>query len=173
MEKDIIFTNPNTKYKDTYISGILELQKEGRNLEDDIVELQNNFEKYLENVEKESKGVELKGGRVPQTVYWMIADGVYIGRVSIRHYLNENLLKEGGHIGYDVIPSKRKNGYGTKLLEYGLLKSKEMKLEKVLVTCDEENVGSRKIIEKCGGVLENVIKNENAPAKCRFWISLI
>lgn len=173
MERSIIFTNPDIKYKDIYISGILELQKEGRHLEDNIIELQNNFEKYLEDVEKESQGIDLKEGRVPQTIFWMIVDGVYVGRVSIRHYLNEYLSKEGGHIGYDVVPSDRKKGYGTELLKYGLVKSKEMKLEKVLVTCDENNIASRKIIEKCGGVLENVIKKDNLPSKCRFWINLI
>ena len=172
MEKNIIFVNPNIKYKDTYINGILELQKEGRNLEDNVIELQNNFEKYLEDVEKNLKGLDLKEGRVPETIYWMIVDGVFVGRVAIRHYLNENLLNVGGHIGYYVVPSKRRMGYGTKLLEYGLEKSKEMKLEKVLITCDENNIASRKIIEKCGGVLENIIKNGDATAKCRFWINL-
>lgn len=173
MQKSLIFTIPDVSYKDTYLEGIKEFQKEGRHLDNDINDLQNNFEKYIKKCEEESKGINLKVGRVPQTTYWLIVDGVYAGRVSIRHLLNDKLLKMGGHIGYDVIPSERKKGYGTELLKYALVKVKEMSLEKVLLTCDEDNVASRKIIEKCGGILENVVpaEGENV-AKCRFWISL-
>ena len=177
MEKPFIFTTPNIKYKETYLSGIKEFQQEGRHLEDDVNDLENNFEKYVEKCEADSRAKEIdpKTGWVPQTIYWMIMDGKYLGRVSIRHFLNDKLLKLGGHIGYDVVPSERKKGYGTELLKYALVKSKEMSLEKVLLTCDEENIASRKIIEKCGGVLENIVPGEKEGdcSKCRFWISLV
>ena len=178
MHKNLIFTTPDKKYKDTFLKGIEEFQKEKERLYPtvdalDISDLKNNFEKYLEKWDKESKSIDLEPGRVPQTIYWLIVDGVYTGQVSVRHHLNDNLLKVGGNIGYGVVPSERRKGYGTELLRRALVECKEMGLDKVLVTCDENNVGSRKIIEKNGGVLENIVPTEtDKPAKCRFWINL-
>lgn len=174
--QSFIFTTPNIKYKDTFISGIEQLKKEGiqRYQGEDIDDLRNNFEKYLEKWDQNSRGENLKPDRVPDTKYWLIVDDKFVGVAYFRHYLNDDLLKQGGHIGYFVVPDERKKGYGTELLKYVLIKAKEKGLDKVLVTCDETNIGSRKIIEKCGGVLENIISGETAdsPKKCRFWINL-
>ncbi len=172
--ENYIFTIPVEKYKNTYIDGIKDFQKEGiRYLNDDINDLQNNFNNYLEKWSMDSEGVNLANDRVPQTVYWLIVNNVYVGRVSIRHTLNNHLLKVGGHIGYDVIPSERKKGYGTALLKFALIKAKELGIDSALLTCDEDNIGSRKIIEGAGGILENILKSENnEPNECRFWIQL-
>jgi len=94
----------------------------------------------------------------------------YIGRLDIRHHLTEHLRQIGGHIGYGIRPSKRRQGYGRLILKLGLEKAKEMGIEKVLVTCDVTNVGSRKIIEANGGVMENEIQVDGSPDKARFWI---
>src|SRR3989344_8456793 len=83
----------------------------------------------------------------------------YIGRLSIRHKLNDHLLKIGGHIGYDIRPSKRSRGYGTAILRLGLPKAKELRIERALLTCNENNIASLKIIEKAGGVLESKVQN--------------
>ena len=173
-EEDYIFTTPVEKYKDTYIEGIKDFQKEGiRYLNEDVNDLQNNFNNYLDKWNRDSEGVNLAHDRVPQTVYWLIVNNVYVGRVSIRHTLNDHLLKVGGHIGYDIIPSERKKGYGTALLKFALIKAKEFGIDKALLTCDEDNIGSRKIIEGAGGILENIIEGENnEPNKCRFWIQI-
>ena len=81
--------------------------------------------------------------------------------------------RSAGHIGYDIRPSKRKQGYGSKILELALPKAKELDIERVLLTCDETNTGSRRIIEKNGGVLENQVKNpETGVDKLRFWIDV-
>ena len=110
---------------------------------------------------------------MPQTTYWLIDNDEFIGRVSIRHTLTESLLKEGGHIGYDIRPSKRNMGYGKRILELSLPKAKELEIDKVLVTCNETNTGSKKIIEANGGILENSIEmGEGKPAKLRYWILL-
>lgn len=110
---------------------------------------------------------------MPATMYWLIDNEQYIGRVSIRHVLNNRLMKEGGHIGYAIRPSKRKMGYGKKIFELALPKAKEIGITKALVTCDESNMGSRKIIESCGGKLEDITLISPArPRKMRFWIKL-
>ena len=110
-------------------------------------------------------------GLVPQSSYWAVADGVVVGRIALRHHLNEDLEQFGGHIGYDIRPGKRGRGYGNKILELALKKAKEMGIEKVRITCDVDNVPSRKIIEKNGGMLENEAPNpETGVNKARFWI---
>jgi predicted acetyltransferase len=92
---------------------------------------------------------------VPQTTFWLVDGDAYIGRLSLRHHLNDSLRLIGGHIGYDIRPSMRRQGYGTRALALGLIEARNLGLTRVLVTCDKENTGSRRIIERNGGVLED------------------
>ena len=92
--------------------------------------------------------------------YLLLNYSEFIGRVSIQHTLTDH-LKEGGHIGYYIRPSKRKLGYGKKILELSLVEARELGLRKVLVTCDNDNICSQKIIEANGGILENVVDAAN------------
>lgn len=117
------------------------------------------------------KGIGLKEGWVPQTTYWLIDDEEFIGEISIRHYLTDSLLRYGGHIGYGIRQSKWNLGYGTKMLALALKKAKTMGLEKVLITCDVDNIGSAKVIENNGGVLENIVEGKKIYTK-RYWIEL-
>lgn len=131
------------------------------------------FEDFLKQIENQSKGIGLREGIVPATTFWLIDNNELIGRVQIRHILNEKLLKSGGHIGYFIRPSKRKQGYGKKILELALEKAKELGIKKTLVTCDITNIGSKKIIEENGGVLENSLKvEEGQPEQSRYWIKI-
>jgi predicted acetyltransferase len=92
--------------------------------------------------------------------------------VSIRHELNEFLLRVGGHIGYVVVPEFRRQGYATAILRRSLQIAHEtLGIGRVLVTCDDDNVGSIRTIEKNGGVLENVISGPDlAKSQRRYWI---
>ena len=93
--------------------------------------------------------------------------------MSIRQRLNEHLLQIGGHIGYNIRPSERGKGYGNKILELALQEAKDMGIEKIRITCDVDNVASRKIIEKSGGVLDSEIPNpETGVGKLRYWIDI-
>src|SRR3989338_7171193 len=104
-------------------------------------------------------------------MYWLIDNDEVIGRVQIRHVLNDYLLNYGGHIGYYIKPSKRRMGYGRKILKLSLIEAKKIGLKKVLLTCDEGNIGSQKIIESYGGVLKNIIKQtSDKPLTRRYWV---
>ena len=106
-------------------------------------------------------------------MYWLIDKGEVVGRVHIRHTLNNFLFNYGGHIGYYIKPSKRKMGYGKKILELALVKAKKMGISRVLLTCDDNNIGSQKVIESCGGILENIVQeNKDKLLKRRYWIKL-
>lgn len=169
---------PSTQYKDSFLEAVEEYQATDADDRKDIFalkveELRSDFATYIEKLRSESEGKNLPKGYVPQTTYWLIDDREFIGRVSIRHKLSEFLLKEGGHIGYDIRPSKRKMGYGKQILRLALPKAKELGIDKVLVTCNETNIGSKKIIETNGGIFENALKlHEGKPKKLRYWITL-
>lgn len=113
---------------------------------------------------------------VPSYDYFAVDDDKFIGIIHIRVRLTENLLKYGGHIGYGINPIYWRQGYGTKILKLGLEKAKELIEENnVLITCDDDNIGSYKIIENNGGLLENKVINFDAGEKFltrRYWIKL-
>ena len=117
---------------------------------------------------------KLASHHVPSYDYFAVDDDKFIGVIHIRTRLTEELLQYGGHIGYAVNPKYWKMGYGTEILRLGLIKAKELVQEdKILITCDDDNIGSYKIIEANGGKLENVVENEHDDEKFltrRYWI---
>lgn len=126
---------------------------------------------YLAHLVRAQRGIDLPTGRVPDTFLVATVDGLVVGRAAIRHYLNDWLLAVGGHIGYCVLPPFRRQGFATEILRQSLIIARAIGIERVLVTCDEENVASRAVIEQCGGVLDT-----QRPAgvgkglKRRYWI---
>jgi predicted acetyltransferase len=112
-------------------------------------------------------------GVLPYEDFWLMEGDIWIGLLTLRSRLNEQFLQSGGHIGYVVRPSKRRCGYGTALLRLGLDKACERGLQRVLLTCNETNIGSRKIIETNGGQFENAVVVEGQEdQKLRYWITL-
>lgn len=106
-----------------------------------------------------------KPGYVPCTYLWIVEGGTFLGSLAIRHELNDFLLNEGGHIGYSVRPSARRHGHAAKALADALPIAGELGIRRVLLTCDEDNFGSRATIEKNGGVYE-----DSRNGKRRYWI---
>lgn len=163
---------PSLQYKASYLEAVTEYQAEQRKnyLDLDIEHLRSNFEQYLQQIEAESKGIHLAPGYVPHTVYWLVEGTTFLGRVDIRHELNDFLRDEGGHIGYDIRPSERKKGLGSLALKLALEKAQELGLEEILLTCDVENIGSNKIIQKNGGQLSETKKLKSGLTKNKYWI---
>ncbi|SDP23140.1 Acetyltransferase (GNAT) domain-containing protein [Klenkia soli] len=94
-----------------------------------------------------------------------------VGRTSVRHELDERLLRVGGHIGYGVLPDRRGRGYAAEMLRQGLVVARSEGVIAVLVDCDEGNAASARTIERWGGVLDTVVENpDGGPAKRRYWI---
>ncbi|HET7685601.1 MAG TPA: GNAT family N-acetyltransferase [Candidatus Limnocylindria bacterium] len=104
-------------------------------------------------------------GWVPETILWFSDGPTFIGRLSIRHRLTDSLRETGGHIGYDVRPSARRRGHGTEMLRQARPIARQLGIDPALVTCDVDNIGSRKVIEANGGRLEDV-----RHGKRRYWV---
>lgn len=112
-------------------------------------------------------------GRVRQTTYWGMEDELLVGVIRLRYELTPALRQLGGHIGYDVRPSLRGRGYGTRMLALLLVCAREAGLDEVMITCDVDNIASARVIEKNGGVLQfqGAIDNYDKPV-AHYWIQL-
>ena len=132
---------------------------------------ENDVIKHFKDNRDQSK---LPAHYVPSYDFFAVDDDKLIGVIHIRVRLTENLLRYGGHIGYGINPKYWNMGYGKKLLKLGLEQYKNLIAEdRILITCDDDNIGSYKIIEANGGILENKIENEDFGEKFltrRYWI---
>lgn len=129
----------------------------------------HNFDSYLESLEVKEENDKY----VPDSTYFCldIDRNIFVGAVNIRHYLNERLLRAGGHIGDGIRPSERRKGYGTEMIGLALEECRKLGIERALMCCDKTNVGSAKTIINNGGVLENEIMDEDVVVQ-RYWVDL-
>jgi predicted acetyltransferase len=104
---------------------------------------------------------------VPTTEYWYVDGPVYYGGITIRHQLTPELRREGGHIGYLVVPGYRRRGHATAMLAGACVICRQQGMTELLLTCDQDNIGSRRVIEANDGVLADVTEGT-----CRYWIRL-
>lgn len=128
------------------------------------------WEYVLRTVAEEASGVHLPADRVTADFFVAEADGVPVGRVSIRHYLNDFLHNYGGHIGYAVAPEFRSKGYATAILNLSLVRLAELGVGQALVICEADNVASARVIEKCGGQFEDA-RTHHGATMLRYWVT--
>lgn len=131
------------------------------------------FREWLDRLRSEEAGVDLPEGRVPATILCGFVDGKLIAMASVRHRLNEFLSRVGGHVGYGVLPAWRKQGVATRMLEASLEELRRRDVDRALVTCRVSNAGSRRTIEKSGGVFENLHSPaDGGEPQRRYWFEL-
>lgn len=133
----------------------------------------SSIEVWLEELKKRSCEDTVPKGLVSSSTYLAVRekDNYIVGMIDIRHYLNEYLTQVGGNIGYGVRKTERNKGYAKQMLKLALEKCKELKIKKVLITCDEDNIASEKVILSANAKLED-IRNVDGENKKRFWIDL-
>lgn len=129
----------------------------------------SDFDYYCNNLEVR----DTSEGLVPDSTFFCLDEerNIVVGAVNIRHYLNEALLSNGGHIGDGVRPSERRKGIATKMISLALDECRNLGINKVLMVCDKGNIGSAKSIENNGGILENEVVVDGVMEQ-RFWIDL-
>ena len=129
-----------------------------------------DFSEWLARTEAQRLGRILISGRVAATFEVAVVQGQIAGRLSVRHTLNDFLLQQGGHIGYGVLPAFRRRGLGKRMLQRGLEITAALGIGRVLVTCEEDNAVSRRIIDGAGGVYESTYAGPDAQVPIRrYW----
>lgn len=175
MEKLVLIT-PIKEHKEEALKFIQEFIEHNSNINGvgGLDRFLDDYEGWLIKLEKQADINTVETGKVPASTYFAIreTDSKIIGMINIRHDLNEYLLLHGGHIGYGVRPTERKKGYATEILRLGLLKLKDLGVDKALVTCDDDNIGSYTVIENNKGILENLVEEDNKLIR-RYWIDII
>ncbi|WP_274308481.1 GNAT family N-acetyltransferase [Solibacillus daqui] len=133
-----------------------------------------SIEQWLDQIEKNRHWETVQNGYMPAEQYIAIDnnDNV-VGMLNFRKELNDYLLNYIGHIGYSVAPSKRRQGLATEMLKLALEEAKNFGLQKVLVTCTDDNIASYKVIENNGGLLEDKrVDPGDQKLTRRYWITL-
>ncbi len=169
---------PSKQYYKQYKEMMDEWNMEGSRIAPWPLHLRYHTEEYfkemLDRVEEVEKGENL-GEYASSSTYWLYEDetNTLLGASNLRHYLTEDGLKLWGHIGYGIRPSERKKGYATELLKMTMKEAKKYNIDHVLLGAYTGNIGSWKVMEKCGGKFENIVIEDEIglPVK-RYWISL-
>ena len=167
---DAILIEPSTELRTEFLTMAEEFAAEGDECYRYALE---DFHAFVRRLKEFAEGVNLQPGRVRETTLWLAQGRRVIGSGRIRHELTPELEYEGGHVGYDIRPSERRKGYGTLILALSLERARALALNRVLLTCDTDNIASARIIEKSGGRLSSqAVSRKNGKLISRYWIDL-
>lgn len=183
--------HPQVQYQDSFVDGAAEFDAEGRLdstyaafLGFTVSRLRKEFDAFVGDLARMADESRIRQAGYRDCVFWLIDNGRYVGQTSIRPELGTPyLITYGGHIGYSIRPSHRRQGYGRRVLQLALEQCATLGLERALVTCDEDNTASRRIIEANGGVFESGMLMDDIVAraegrageqvrKLRYWFEL-
>lgn len=171
----LLLVSPDIFHRREYNDMMAEwVQDKGPIIPSALVSGSLTYDEWLSRERKFESEDTCPRGMVPCNLYFLTraSDGKIVGAAHIRWRLNKELLHSGGHIGYGIRPSERGKGYGTRQLGLILDKCRERKMEKLLITCTDDNPASQKIILKNGGVLENTVSASQGELVRRYWVEL-
>ena len=170
----IELVRPDERYQDSFLRAVREFREEGLSwwFGGDLDLIDRSIAAFIEK--KLSDANPASGALVPKTHLWAISAGDFVGRISIHHELTDALRTMGGHIGYDTVPAFRGRGIATEMLRLALPLARSLGLVEVLLTCDETNVASIRVIERNGGLLRDTKSvDPKRPPKRYYWIPLL
>jgi predicted acetyltransferase len=173
VRPDLRLVRPSERYRETFLRGLGEFRVEGLPwwTGGDFGSIEQDFGAFVKKKREDSR--RRSDGFVPALHLWAIVDGRFAGRISIRPELTPALRLEGGHIGYDTVPSSRGRGIATEMLRKALPIARKLGLSEVLLTCNDTNSASIRVIEANGGVLVATKSLEpNRPLKRHYRITL-
>ena len=175
---------PDVRFRESVLTALSEYHAEGRHVDLDATPFEDpeEFARYCAALNRavarpgephlylaRLHGTPVPGewvdGYVPQTVLWWVAGDVFLGRLSIRHRLTPHLLFHGGNIGFEVRPSARRRGHATAMLAAALPLAAALGIDPARVDCEADNVASRRVIERNGGVFD-----EERDGSLFYWL---
>lgn len=174
-EAHLKLIEPESEYAADLVAMSQEYLNNGTSLERERYALAiHDPQEYIKRARENGEGKNLPDGYVRQKTYWLVRDdGRIVANSRLRLKLTPFLKHEGGHIGYSTRPSERRKGYGTVVCRLTLQRARALGFKRVLITCDEDNTASARIIEKNGGVYENTVLSwETRKPKRRYWVTL-
>lgn len=165
---------PIVELKSEFFTMVEEFKVEGTEAIAGIGSIEtDDFDNSVRRAKEHIRGIGLPQGWVSCNTYWLICKGRIIGTCELRHRLTEALREYGGHIGYSIRPSERRKGYCMRMFDFVLQKAQALGIERVLVTCGDDNIASARVIEKNGGRLADKIASEHRDILTRrYWIEL-
>ncbi len=166
---------PSLEYRESFIEALAEYHEAGLLNQLDLERISKDYEGFVEDLCDEMgqhhQNLEPWAEKVRETVLWLVKDTDYIGFVKIRHRVNWHLERFGGHVSFSIRPSMRGRGFGKKLLQRALPSIHALGIERALITIAPDNHAARRIIEFCGGTLQDQTSaTDRFPAQMRFWI---
>ena len=172
--EDIELILPTKEYKNQVEEFKNELIEAGSSMDGSGTLKKDDFDTWLKKCNDWRVGKNLPDGFVPSTQYILVGkqDNKLIGMLQIRHELNDFLFNFGGHIGDCIAITERKKGYGKIILALGIEKCKEMGMNKILITCLDTNIASKKCIIANGGVYEDTRTLQEGVNLERYWINI-
>ncbi len=160
--------SPNKKYLEgntKYIEELFDIGELTKEEYESKVALRKDAESFLANLSKIKNGVDVH-------IFWLVDNEKFIGTFRLNANLNEKLKESGGNVGYEIRPAEYGKGYGTKILRLGMEKAKELGMKTLHIDCREDNIASKRIIEKNGGVFVETKENDNGPDSLHYRIPL-
>ena len=168
-------TEPRETLEKTYRSYLAEFSERQERLIPCVLEYDaRDFAALVRRLLNEAKGIGLPQDYVPASTFWLVDEQrTIVGVAHLRQSLTPALEREGGHIGYSVRPTKRKEGHGTALLRMVLLRAKAMGIARALLTCDRTNLASARVIQNNAGILDSEVPRKDGQGTIqRYWIDL-
>lgn len=170
----LMLVPPSAHLRDSYRALVAEFVAYGNALVPFTLSFDHtDFDAFLARLADCAKGVGVPEGFVAHSTFWLVRDWTEVVGVSnIRHALTPGLLREGGHIGYGIRPTARREGMGTAILRLSLLQAAHLGVERTLVTCGKSNTASAGVIVRNGGVLESEeYVDSRGEVVQRYWIT--
>ena len=172
---NVVASPPSIEYKHAFVAMLEDFETNDAQNAAFYAPSRENFEKYVQSLLDEEAGLNLRENYVPCSHRWLISPShQVVGVTRIRHRIDTPFLAEnGGHIGYDIAPSSRRNGFGHYALAVAVREAKKLGLARVLLYAAEENLASRAVIEHAGGVLEAVAFSPFWQERlCKYWLNV-
>lgn len=171
----VLALSPSLEYENAFLAMLADFDAHDAENADFYAPAKSNFRAYIQSLHDEERGLNLPEGWVPCTHRWLVSSsGAVVGVTRLRHNISTPFLAQSaGHIGYDVAPSHRGQGYGHAALRAGLLEARALGLQRVLLFTGAGNAASRAVIERHGGELESIAFSEFWGEQwCKYWVSV-